>query len=189
MKDWKEYYDQKVTSKEESLLNIVSGNRVVFGHAAGEPIVLVDELVNQKDRLQNVEIVHMVPLRECKYSLPGMETHFHHNSLFAGAGTRKSIHEGRSDYTPVFFSEIPRLFRENILPVDVTLVQLSPPDKKGNMSFGISIDYTKQAVESAKIVIAEVNKQMPWTNGSYIHISQIDWIKLRYQLLNLTKSQ
>ncbi len=176
MKDWKQDYNEKITTKEEALLHVNSGNRVVFGHAAGEPIILVDELVNQNNRLQDVEIVHMVPLRECKYCLPGMENHFRHNSLFSGAGTRRGISEGRSDYTPVFFSEIPRLFRDEILPVDVTLIQLSPPNEDGYLSFGISVDYTMQAAQSAKIVIAEVNKQMPRTWGSQIHVSEIDYI-------------
>ncbi|MFX0179604.1 MAG: acetyl-CoA hydrolase/transferase family protein [Candidatus Hodarchaeota archaeon] len=176
MKDWKDDYSQKCTSKEEAILNIESGNRVVFGHAAGEPIVLVDELVRQKDRLQNVEIVHMVPLRGCEYCLPEMKQNFRHNSLFAGAGTREAIKEGRADYTPTYFSEIPRLFRDNILPVDVALIQLSPPDEEGYMSYGVSVDYTVQATKSSKIVIAEVNRQMPRTKGANIHISDIDYI-------------
>ena len=176
MKDWEDNYSRKVTSKEEAILNIKSRNRVVFGHAAGEPIVLVDELVRQKDRLTNIEIVHMVPLRECQYCLPEMEQNFYHNSLFAGAGARQAIKEGRADYTPVFFSEIPRLFRDNILPVDVALIQLSPPDENSYLSFGVSVDYTMQAAKSSKIVIAEVNKQMPRTYGAYIHISEVDYI-------------
>jgi 4-hydroxybutyrate CoA-transferase len=176
MNNWEEEYSKRVTSKEEAIRNVVSGDRVVFGHAAGEPTVLIDELVKQKDRFQNVEIVHMVPLGEGKYCLPGMEKSFRHNSLFAGAATRKPINEGRADYTPVFFSEIPRLFTENLLPVDVALIQLSPPDSNGYLSFGISVDYTKPAAESAKKVIAEVNKQMPRTRGSNIHISQLDCI-------------
>ncbi len=176
MKDWRDKYARKVTTKEQAISNIISKNRVVFGHAAGEPIVLVDELVNQKERLQNVEIVHMVALGECQYCFPGMENHFRHNSLFAGAGTRKSISEGRADYTPMYFSEIPRLFRDNILPVDIALIQLSPPDENGFLSFGVSIDYTMQAAKSAKIVITEVNKQMPRTLGSQIHISEIDYV-------------
>jgi 4-hydroxybutyrate CoA-transferase len=176
MKDWEDEYKKKLVPVEKAIKHIESGSRVVVGHAAGEPIVLLDELVNQKDGLNNVEIVHMVALQECKYCLPGMENHFRHNSLFAGAGSRKSIREGRSDYTPVFFSEIPRLFKENILPVDVALIQLSPPDEEGYLSYGISVDYTMSAAESAKIVIAEVNKQMPRTRGANIHISQIDYV-------------
>ncbi len=176
MKNWRNEYSQKITSKEKAISNINSGNRVVFGHAAGEPIILVDELVSQKDRLQYVEIVHMVPLRECQYCLPEMKKHFHHNSLFAGAGTRHAIKEGRAEFTPVYFSEIPRLFRDNILPVDVALIQLAPPDENGYMSFGVSVDYTVQAALSAKIVIAEINKQMPRTKGEHIPISEIDYI-------------
>jgi len=176
MKNWNEEYSEKITTKENAIEKINSGHRVVFGHAAGEPIVLVDELVKQKDRLQNAEIIHMVPLRECEYCLPEMKTHFYHNSLFAGAGTRQAIKEGRADYTPTFFSEIPRLFRDKILPLDVALIQLAPPDEDGNMSFGISVDYTKQAALSAKVVIAEVNKQMPRTNGESIPVSEIDYI-------------
>jgi len=184
--DWKKEYKIKIKSKEEVIRHIKSGNRVIFGHAAGEPTILVNELVRQKDRLENVEIVHMVPLGEAKYCQKGMEKHFKHNSLFAGVKTRKSIHEGRSDYTPVFFSEIPRLLKEKILPVDVALIQLSPPDQNGNLSFGVSVDYTKAAAESAKIVLAEVNKQMPRTEGSSIHITQIDFlVETNHKLLEI----
>ena len=176
MKNWRNEYSDKVTTKEQAISEVKSGNRVVFGHAAGEPIVLIEELVNQRDRLKNVELVHMVPLGECQYCLPEMESIFRHNSLFAGAKTRTSISENRADYTPVYFSEIPRLFRDNILPVDIALIQLSPPDEDGNLSFGVSVDYTLQAAKSAKKVIAEVNKQMPKTNGSQIYISEIDYV-------------
>jgi 4-hydroxybutyrate CoA-transferase len=90
--------------------------------------------------------------------------------------TWNAIREGRADYTPVFFSEIPRLFKERILPVDIALIQLAPPDEDGFLSYGVSIDYTKAAAESAKFVIAEVNEQMPRTMGESIHISQIDCV-------------
>jgi len=186
LEDWKQEYKNKTKSKEEVISHIKSGNRVIFAHAAGEPTVLVNELVKQKERLENVEIVHMVPIGEAEYCQPGMEKHFKHNSLFAGVKTRKSIGEGRSDYTPVFFSEIPRLFKEKILPVDIALIQLSPPDQKGNLSFGVSVDYTMAAAESAKIVLAEVNKQMPKTAGSSIHISQLDFlVETNHQLLEI----
>jgi 4-hydroxybutyrate CoA-transferase len=174
LEDWKITYTRKLTTKELAIQNIVSGNRVVFGHAIGEPTVLVNELMSQKDRLNHVEIVHMVALGESKYCLPEMKKHFFHNSLFAGAGSRKALRERRAEYTPAFFSEIPRLFRDKILPVDVALIQLSPPDEHGYLSFGVSVDYTMQAAQSARIVIAEVNKQMPRTFGAKIHISQID---------------
>ncbi len=176
MQNWRHEYSQKVTSKEKAVAQIKSENFVVFGHAAGEPTTLVDELVRQKERLKNVKIIHMVPLGECNYCLPDLKENFRHISLFAGKGTRKSIKEDRADYTPVFFSEIPRLFRDKIIPIDVALIQLSPPDENGDMSFGVSVDYTLQASKSAKLVIAEVNKQMPRTMGSSIHYSEVDFI-------------
>lgn len=176
MMDWRSEYSQKVTSKEHAISQIKSEDTVVFGHAAGEPTTLVDELVRQKERLKNVKIIHMVPLGECKYCLPEMRESFKHISLFAGTGTRKAIKDSRADYTPVFFSDIPRLFRDNIIPIDVALIQLSPPNENGNMSFGVSVDYTLQASKSAKIVIAEVNRQMPRTVGSSIHYSEVDFI-------------
>ncbi|NHJ22425.1 MAG: acetyl-CoA hydrolase/transferase family protein [Candidatus Lokiarchaeota archaeon] len=176
MTDWKYDYSQKVTSKEEAISQIKSGDTIVFGHAAGEPTTLVDELVRQKDRFRDVKIIHMVPLGESKYCLPEMKENFRHISLFAGATTRKAIREERADYTPVFFSEIPRLFRDRIIPIDIALIQLSPPNKDGDMSFGVSVDYTLQASKSARLVIAEVNKQMPRTMGKTIHFSQVDFI-------------
>jgi 4-hydroxybutyrate CoA-transferase len=176
MLDWRDDYSQKICSKEKAISQIKSEEFVVFGHAAGEPTTLVDELVKQKERLKNVKIIHMVPLGECKYCLPDLEVNFRHISLFAGAGTRKAIKENGADYIPVFFSEIPRLFRDNIIPIDVALIQLSPPNENGDMSFGVSVDYTLQASKSAKLVIAEVNRQMPRTMGSSIHCTDVDFI-------------
>ncbi|NQU79739.1 acetyl-CoA hydrolase/transferase family protein [Candidatus Woesearchaeota archaeon] len=99
-----------------------------------------------------------------------------HNGVFVGAASRRAVSEGRADYTPVYLSELPRLFKENILPVDVALIQVSPPDEHGFLSHGISVDYTKAATQAAGTVVAEVNKQMPRTFGaSFIHISQIDY--------------
>ncbi len=164
-------------SLKEAILVVKSGDRIVTGHAAGEPIVLVEELVRQKDRLENVEIVHMVPMGKCEYcQAEEFEKHIRHNSIFAGAPSRKAIEENRADYTPVFFSEVPRLFKKGILPVDVVFIQVSPPDENGNCSYGVSVDYTKAAAESARIVIAEVNKQCPRTCGSFINIADIDYI-------------
>jgi 4-hydroxybutyrate CoA-transferase len=174
--NWKTEYNAKKVSLELALRAVKSGNRVVVGHATGEPASLVEELVKQKDRLTNVEIVHMVAIGKCEYSYPDMEKHFRHNSLFVGANSRQAVNEGRADFTPVFFSEIPRLFKEHVVPVDVALIQVSAPDQHGFCSYGVSVDYTKSAAECAKIVIAEVNKQMPRTFGSFIHISDITYL-------------
>ncbi|SDJ99793.1 acetyl-CoA hydrolase/transferase family protein [Natronincola ferrireducens] len=175
---WGDLYKKKLCSPEEAVKNIKSGNRVVIGHAAAEPQILVEAMVNNHENYEAVEIVHMVPLGKCDYLNPTMEKHFRHNALFVGGGlARNAIEEGRGDYTPSFFFEIPKLFKNNILPVDVALVQVSKPDKQGYCSLGVSIDYTKSAVENAKTVIAQVNDQMPRTHGdSFVHISQIDYI-------------
>jgi len=174
---WKELYKSKLVSAEEAVKHIKSGDRVVLGHAVGEPLALVDAMVKNKDSYENVEIVHMVGMGKGEYTAPGMEPHFRHNAIFVGGCTRKAVNEGRADYTPCFFHEVPKMFREGYLPVDVALIQVSPPDQHGYCSFGVSVDYTKPAAEAAKLVIAEVNDQMPRTMGdSFIHVSQLDYI-------------
>lgn len=176
MEDWEKEYNKKLLSAENAIQKVTSENKLVIGHAAAEPCSLVSELIRQKDRLHDVEIIHMVPLTSCEYCNVGMEKHFRHKALFVGGGSRKAVFDGRADYIPAFFSEIPRLFKEKILPVDVAMIQVSKPDEHGFCSYGVSVDYTKAAAESAKIVIAEVNEQMPRTFGSYIHISQIAFL-------------
>jgi len=169
-------YREKLVSADNAIHQIKSGNRVVTGHACGEPGCLVDKLVEYASELNGVEIVHMVPMGPAKYAQLGMEQSFRHNSLFVGASTRKAVEEKRGDFTPCFFSEIPRLFKDGILPVDVALIQVTPPDDNGYCSYGISTDYAVAAAESAKIVIAQVNRKYPRTFGAKIHIDQIHWI-------------
>jgi len=112
-----------------------------------------------------------------EYCKPEYAESFFHNSVFVGASTREAVFEGRASYTPIFFHEIPGLFTQGYLPPDVTLVHLSPPDKHGFCSFGISVDYTKPAASVSKMVIAQVNPNMPRTHGdSFIHVSQLDYI-------------
>lgn len=185
---WQEIYKNRLVSAEEAVKKIKSGDRVVLGHAVGEPLVLVDAMVKNKDNYENVEIVHMVAMGKGEYTKPGMEPHFRHNALFVGGSTRQAVNEGRADYTPCFFYEIPRLFREGYLPVDVALVQLSKPDAHGYCSLGVAGDYTKPATEVAKLVIAEINDQMPRTMGdAFVHISEVDYIvETSYPLIELT---
>ena len=110
------------------------------------------------------------------YCQPGMEKHFRHNALFVGGSTRKAVEEGRGDYTPCFFHEIPKLFTDGTLPVDVAFLQLSEPDENGVCSYGVSVDYTQPAAEAAKLVIAQINKNMPYTYGNGINLKDIDYI-------------
>jgi len=167
-------YKECICSAEEAIQKVKSGDRIVFSHACGEPRVLPATLMKRVDELTDVQIVHMVPMGEALYCRPEYAGSFRHVALFSGAPTREAIWENRADYVPYVFSEIPFLF-DSVLPVDVAMVTVSPPDKNGFCSLGVSVDYTKKAVESAKIVIAEINKAMPRTHGdSFVHVSEID---------------
>jgi 4-hydroxybutyrate CoA-transferase len=174
--DWKELYKSKLTTAEAAVKKIKSGDRLVFGHAAGEPFPLVEALVKRAKELSNVEIVHMVSLGKGEHTKPDMAGHLRYNSIFASACTREAINEGRADYTPIFFSEVPGLFKNDVLPVNAALITVSPPDKHGYMSYGVSVDYTMAAAEKADFVIAEVNEKMPRTYPSMIHVSRVDAI-------------
>src|SRR4030066_2046652 len=121
-------------------------------------------------------MIHLVTLGISPYSDPEYEGHFRHNALFIGGNVRKAVNEGRADFTPIFLSEIPNLFYRNILPIDVALINVSPPDKYGFCSYGVGIETTKPATEVAKIVIAQINPNQPRTLGdSFIHIDKIDY--------------
>lgn len=176
MNDWRSVYRNKLVTAEQALLAVNSGDRVVIGHACGEPPTLVEALVARAPELRDVEIVHMVAMGPAKYTQPGMEQSFRHNALFVGASTRKSVEEKRADYTPCFFSEIPRLFKNKTLPIDVVLLQITPPDENGFCSYGVSADYTMPAAECAKVVIAQMNKNMPRTGGAKISLDAITYI-------------
>ncbi|MBN1636333.1 MAG: acetyl-CoA hydrolase/transferase family protein [Deltaproteobacteria bacterium] len=175
--NWLEIYKQKLTTAEDAVKNIKSGDRVVVGHAAGTPELLLEKMVENKEAYHDVEIVHQVAMGKSLYCLPENRPHFVHNSMFVGATSRQAVREGRSFYTPVNNNDLPYLFIDNILPVDVVLCMLSRPDEHGYCSFGISVDYTKPAAECAKIVIAEVTPHMPRVMGdTFIHVSEIDYI-------------
>jgi len=175
--DWKSDYDRKRVSPSEAMKCVKSGDRVVFAHACGEPLELVDALVARAAQLEHVEINHMVAMGKGEYCRPELAGSFFHKSLFVGASSRDAVKDGRGDYVPVFFSEIPKLFCEGYLPPDVVLIHVSPADKHGFCSFGISVDYTKPAAQVARTVVAQVNPNMPRTHGdSFIHVGEIDFI-------------
>lgn len=174
--NWKSYYATHLTTAEEAVRHIKSGDRVVVGHACGEPSHIVDAMVANAAAYRNVEIVHMVAMGSGDYCKPEYAENFRHNALFVGSSTRRAVEEGRADYTPSFFFEIPRLFRSH-MPVDVALVMVTPPDENGMCSLGVSVDYTLEAVRQAKLVIAQVNPQMPWTGPySLVSVKDLDFI-------------
>lgn len=174
---WKNLYNEKLTTPEKAISHIKDGDRVVLGHAAGTPQTIVKALAENKDSFKDVEIVHMLCLGNGEYMNEDMEGHFRHNAIFVGGNSRNAVAEDRADYTPCFFYEVPKLFKNKLLPVDVAIIQVSRPDENGNCSFGVSCDYTKPGAEEAKLVIAEVNDQMPRVGGdNYINVADIDYI-------------
>ena len=174
--NWKEIYESRKMTAREAVSRIRSGNRVVIAHACGEPSYLVEAMVANAAAYRDVEIVHMVAMGQGEYCKPEYAENFRHNGIFLGGNTRAAIAEGRGDFTPSFFFEVPRLFHST-LPVDVALVMVTPPDENGMCSLGVSVDYTMEAVKSAKTVIAQVNPQMPWTGPhSLVSVEDLDCI-------------
>ncbi len=178
--NWEKVYHSKLTTAEEAVRAIKSGDRVFLSGNCSVPQKLLKALVNRarNDEIRDVEIVQVLTIGDAEYVEPGMEKHIRVNTLFISDNVRKAVNEGRADFTPVFLSEVPRLTRDpNLLRPNVALIHVSPPDEHGFCSFGIEVGMTKPAAEAADIVIAEVNEQMPRTLGdSFIHVSRIDHI-------------
>jgi 4-hydroxybutyrate CoA-transferase len=172
---WMEDYKQKLTNKEDAVSLIESCNRIYVSGNAATPYPLVKALAARKDSLQDVDVVHVLLLGDDPLSAPGMEGHFRHKSLFVGPADRKAVNEGKADYFPIFLYEIPKLFihGKGTLPLDVAIIQTSPPDAHGFLSFGVEDLATKAAAENAKKLIVQVNDKMPRTLGDcFIHVSK-----------------
>ena len=180
MQNWKDRYKKKVMSAHEALLNVRSGSRVFLSPACGEPQHLLEELVklgSTTHKLNDVEIVHMLTVGSAPHAHKRYDRHFRHNSLFVGPGIRSAVAEGLADYTPIFLSEIPGLFKSGRMPLDAALIQITPPDEFGFCSLGISVEAVKAAAAAADLVIAQVNPQMPRTMGdSFVHVEELDII-------------
>lgn len=171
---WVDDYKKKLCTAEEAVSVVKSGDRVYISGNAATPYVLMKALAQRKDELFNVELVHVLLMGDDPLSKPEMEGHFRHNSLFVGPADRQAINEGRADYVPIFLHQIPELFYSGQMPIDVAMLHLSPPDEHGFMSFGVEVLASKAAAEKAKIVIAQVNDQMPRVLGdSFIHVSRV----------------
>lgn len=177
MPSWLPEYNKKVTSAEVALSQVQSRDSIYVQSNAAAPQPLIDALVARADTLKDVEIFHILTMGRADYIKPEYSDSFKVHALFIGRNVREAVNQGRADYTPVFLSEIPSLFMTDRLPVDVCLIQVSPPDRHGYCSFGVSVDCTLAARKSARLVIAEVNRQMPRTLGrSFVHVSRLDHI-------------
>ena len=174
MNSWQAQYALKLQSAEEALSAVKSGMRVYIQPGCAEPETLVEALLKRAPFVRDVEVVHLLTLGCADYVAPEMTGHFRHNAFFIGGNVRAAVNDGRADYTPIYLSEVENLFESGAMPLDVALIQVSPPDAHGFCSFGVGVDTTLTAAKCARHVVAQVNDQMPRTFGdSFIHVSQI----------------
>ncbi len=167
----------RTVSAEEAVSVIKSGARVFVHSVAAAPRRLIEAMTARAGELRVVEIVSLHTEGPAPYAAPEMAKSFRVNALFVGANVRRAVEEGRADYLPVFLSEVPSLFRSGILPLDVALVHVSPPDRHGFCSLGVSVDVSKAAVQTARTVVAQVNPRMPRSHGDgLIHVDSIDYM-------------
>lgn len=170
-------YQSRVTTAQEAVRVIKSGNRIFLTGNVSVPQKLLAALVEYAPEINDVEICQALTVGSADYVSPEMEGHLRVNSMFISANIRKAVQEGRADFTPVLLSEFPLLFKRGILPLDVAIIHVSTPDEHGFCSLGVEVGLTKSAAESAKVIIAEVNEQMPRTLGdSFIHVSRLTHI-------------
>jgi acyl-CoA hydrolase/GNAT superfamily N-acetyltransferase len=184
MGNWTERYADKVVSAEAAISKIKAGDRVYIGSACGEPQELVRTLSRMGDRLADTELIHVMTLGVAPYADPRYAASFRANAFFIGNSVRGAVNDARADYTPVFLSQVPALFKSGRISIDVALITVSPPDEHGNCSLGVSVDITRSAVEAARLVIAQVNRHSPRTLGdAFLHVSQINHLVPHDELL------
>ena len=191
---WLELYRQRVTTADEAVKAIRSGDHVWIHSGCSNPEELISAMVARAGELEGVEVSHILTLGHADYVKPQFASSFRHRALFAGANVRDAVNEGRADFVPVHLHQIPRLIYEGILPIDVALIHISPPDEHGFCSYGVEVGCTKAAAESARIVIALVNKRMPRALGDAFinvakltHVVEVDRETLRERVVELVK--
>jgi 4-hydroxybutyrate CoA-transferase len=167
----------RTVSAEEAVAVVKSGSRVFVHSVAAAPRRLIEALTARAGELRVVEIVSLHTEGDAPYAAPELSKSFRVNALFVGPNVRRAVEEGRADYVPVFLSEVPSLFRSGILPLDVALIHVSPPDRHGFCSLGVSVDAARAAVQTARTVVAQVNPLMPRTHGDgLIHVDAVDFL-------------
>ncbi len=166
----------KTVSAAEAVQAIQSNSRIYLGGGTGIPLKLEQALVQRAAELRNVEVDHVATFAGGRYLDAAYAGSFRHRAFFIGPNARAAVNEGRADYVPIFLSMVPGLYRDGVLPLEAALIQVSPPDAHGFCSLGVEVGVTKTAAEEAKLVIAEINPNMPRVLGdSFIHISHIDY--------------
>ena len=163
--EWRARWARLLTTPEQAVRALRPGRRIFIGSAAAEPTRLVQAMVDSAWQLSDNEVVHLMTLGPAPYTAAACEGRFRHNAFFIGANVREAVRDGAADFTPVFLSEIPHLLKSSRLPVDAALIQVSPPDAHGMVSLGVSVDIVRAAVDSARLILAEVNPRMPRTPG------------------------
>jgi len=175
--NWLDDYKAKLMTPAEAVQMVRSGDRVYYAGNAAVPLALVRALAGRHAELEDVQLSHVLLVGEDPLSVPGMEGHFRHNSLFVGPADRKAVNDGRADYMPIFLYMIPRIFREGLVPLDVAMVQGCPPDEHGFVSMGVETLASRAACQAADKVILQINDKMPRVLGdAFLHVNRVDAI-------------
>ena len=174
---WITKYNSKIVSADEAVKVIKSEDKIIVQPGCAAPLELIHAMVRRKDELKDVELYHILVVGDLPYTKPGMEKHFKHKAYFIGKNTRQAVNEGRAEFIPIFLSDVTMLFKKGIIDADIALVHVSPPDEHGFCSYGVDVGNIKTPAEKAKIILAQVNREMPRTLGdSFIHVNKIDYI-------------
>lgn len=171
---WLELYRRRITTAEEAVRAIRPGDHVWIHGGCNNPEELIAAMVSRADELSDVTVIHILTFGRADYTAPRYQGIFRHRALFTGSNVREAVNEGRADFVPVHLSQIPRLIHSGLLPIDVALIHITPPDEHGFCSFGVGVECTKAAAEQARTVLALVNRQMPRALGdAFIHVSKL----------------
>jgi len=174
-KDWQKRYHDMIATPAQALRHVQSGQRVFIGTGCGEPAELVSAMTKRAGELADVELVQLITKGKAPYAEKRLAECFTINSFYIGSNVRDMIQDGMGDYTPMLMSDVPKLLNSGVLPLNIALIQVTPPDIRGKVSLGISVDVVRSAAENASLVIAQVNPNMPWTCGnSLIDIYDLD---------------
>ena len=172
--DWRARWGHKIVDMRTAARAIKRGDHIFVGGGAAAPTPLLEGLVQHREEMLDHEVVHILLLGEAPHVDPELASVFRHNALFIGGNVRRAVQDGYADYTPIFLSEIPGMLRSGRIPVDVALVQMSPPDRHGFCSLGVDVGPTRAGIAAARDLIVEVNAQMPRTHGdTFIHADRI----------------